>query len=151
VLVGDLESFTVSTTIAAQTRRFAHGIGHDRFTMTSETDAAGPANETAAAEHEPDSTSRPVRYATGADWAAHKTEIQRLYMEDELPLKEVMHIMREKHSFNATYGSYLSTPPRPKSIHRMGVTAKIANSGPSRTKRDSNHGDVGRTSHSGAA
>lgn len=53
--------------------------------------------------HDAYNRSQPVRYATEGDWAMHRTEIQRLYMDEELPLKEVMHTMKEKHSFHATY------------------------------------------------
>lgn len=53
-----------------------------------------------------------VRYATDQDWAMHKNEIQRLYMEEELPLKEVMETMKEKHSLHATY----SPPPNPSNV-----------------------------------
>lgn len=49
---------------------------------------------------------QPVRYATEGEWAMHRTEIQRLYMDEELPLKEVMHTMKEKHSFHATYSPH---------------------------------------------
>lgn len=49
---------------------------------------------------------QPVRYATEQDWAMHKTEIQRLYMDEELSLKEVMQIMNEKHDFRATYSPH---------------------------------------------
>lgn len=42
----------------------------------------------------------------------HKTEIQRLYMDEELPLKEVMQTMKEKHNLNATY----SPPPKPSNL-----------------------------------
>lgn len=53
-----------------------------------------------------------VRYATEQDWAMHKTEIQRLYMDEELPLKEVMQTMKEKHNLNATY----NPPPKPSNV-----------------------------------
>lgn len=80
--------------------------------MTSETAKVGQVSQTAAIQDTDDSNTsshngsgerpRPVRYATEGDWAMHRTEIQRLYMEEELPLKEVMHVMKEKHSFRAT-------------------------------------------------
>lgn len=82
--------------------------------MTSERDEAGEVSETAAIQdtgnsitssrNESGGHTQPVRYATEGDVAIHKTEIRRLYMEEELPLKELVHIMKEKHSFHATYG-----------------------------------------------
>lgn len=80
--------------------------------MTSETAKAGQVSQTAAIQDTDNTTTsshngsggnpRPVRYATEADWAMHRMEIQRLYMEEELPLKEVMHIMKEKNNLRAT-------------------------------------------------
>lgn len=83
--------------------------------MTSGTDDTGQVGQTAATQDSNNlimtsrhayKRSQPVRYATEGDWAMHRTEIQRLYMDEELPLKEVMHTMKEKHSFHATYNSH---------------------------------------------
>lgn len=83
--------------------------------MSSGRDDAGQASQTAGVQdtNDPTTSSRdasqrfqPVRYATEQDWAMHKTEIQRLYMDEELPLKEVMQIMNEKHNFRATYSPH---------------------------------------------
>ncbi|KAI7782108.1 Clr5 domain-containing protein [Diaporthe eres] len=79
--------------------------------MTSGRDDTGRVGQTAAIQdtnnlftpgHDAYKRSQPVRYATEGDWAMHRTENQRLYMDEELPLKEVIHTMKEKHSFHAT-------------------------------------------------
>ncbi|KAG6356873.1 hypothetical protein INS49_014748 [Diaporthe citri] len=88
--------------------------------MSSGRDDAGQVSQTAAIQnvddlmtpdlitpsHDAYGRSQPVRHATEGDWAMHRTEIQRLYMGEELPLKEVMHAMKEKHSFHATAKMY---------------------------------------------
>lgn len=82
--------------------------------MAAETDEAGPISQVTpihgtsdphtSSRNESGGKFRPIRYATEGDWGAHRIEITRLYMEEELPLKEVMHTMEEKHSFHASYG-----------------------------------------------
>lgn len=72
----------------------------------SQTSAIQDINNLITLSHDGYRRSQSVRYATEGDWAVHRTEIQRLYMDEELPLKEVMHTMKEKHSFHATYSPH---------------------------------------------
>jgi hypothetical protein len=40
------------------------------------------------------------------DWEGNKGTLFRLYVEEKLPLSEVMDIMKKKHNFVATYVSF---------------------------------------------
>lgn len=80
--------------------------GGDDTGQFSQTADIQDTNDLITPSHNAYKRSQPIRYATEGDWAMHRTEIQRLYMDEELPLKEVIHTMKEKHSFNATYSPH---------------------------------------------
>jgi hypothetical protein len=44
-----------------------------------------------------------VRYATARDWERYRAIFTRLYCDENMTLKDVKSIMREKYGFNATY------------------------------------------------
>ncbi|KAK3321854.1 Clr5 domain-containing protein [Apodospora peruviana] len=72
------------------------------------------APDTGGAERAAETTTStlPIRpqgkWATPDDWTAAKSTIKHLYMEENLPLKEVMAIMEEKHNFRGTVKMYKS-------------------------------------------
>jgi hypothetical protein len=47
------------------------------------------------------SASRRSKYSS-LDWDAHRETIRRLYMDEEMPLKETMERMAEQHGFHAS-------------------------------------------------
>lgn len=49
-----------------------------------------------------------VRYATAQDWERYRTLFTRLYRDENMTLKDVKSIMRERYGFNATYASSIS-------------------------------------------
>ncbi|KAJ0114739.1 hypothetical protein J7T55_004480 [Diaporthe amygdali] len=49
---------------------------------------------------------QPVRYASAQEWAEHKEEIRHLYMEEEMPLQQVITVMKENYNFHATAKMY---------------------------------------------
>lgn len=49
-----------------------------------------------------------VRYATAQDWERYRALFTRLYCDENMTLKDVMSIMKEKYGFNATYVSSIS-------------------------------------------
>jgi len=42
---------------------------------------------------------------TSQEWEAHRSEIKRLYADQNIPLKDVVQIMKTRYSFFATYVS----------------------------------------------
>lgn len=44
---------------------------------------------------------------TAEQWEVLRPEIQQLYIEDSMTLREVIEIMEARHQFRATYGIYL--------------------------------------------
>jgi hypothetical protein len=49
-----------------------------------------------------------VRYATAQDWERYRTLFTRLYCDENMTLKDVKSIMKEKYGFNATYDSSIA-------------------------------------------
>jgi len=49
------------------------------------------------------STKRKRTVASALDWAAHRQEIEKLYLKEDKGLPAVMKIMREEHGFDASY------------------------------------------------
>lgn len=80
--------------------------GSDDTDLVSQTITNQETSNSTTANRNGHRRSQPIVYATEGDWATHRAEIQRLYMDEELPLKEVIHTMKEKHSFHATYSAH---------------------------------------------
>jgi Clr5 domain len=49
-----------------------------------------------------DLITRKKRWAAPEDWEQYRTPIRKLYLEEDMPLKDVMAIMERRHGFYAT-------------------------------------------------